>query len=265
MSETKIEWCDYTFNPWWGCTRVSPGCENCYAESWAKRFAVEWGPKADRRFFGEDRWAQPLKWNRKAEKLGTRFKVFCASMADVFEDRYQLDTERARLFALILNTPHLDWLLLTKRPENIDRMAPAKWRIQWPGNAWAGTTVEDQQRADERIPHLLEVPAVRFLSVEPMLGPVDIWAYLKGDLRDRSLTALGSEPMPGVDWVIVGGESGPGARPVNEDWIRSLRDQCNAAVVPFFYKQKLDERGRKVSLPMLDGRQWSESLKGVVP
>lgn len=178
---TAIAWTDHTFNPWWGCQRVSPGCEHCYAESFAKRTGHDvWGKTAERRMFGDKHWAEPLKWNAAAAAAGTPAKVFCASMADVFEDRPDLIEPRVRLFDLIDATPHLIWQLLTKRPENVPALAePAGWTGEpnpcWPSNVWIGATVEDQQRADERIPHLLRLPApMRFLSCEPLLGPVQL-------------------------------------------------------------------------------------------
>ncbi|HEY7770469.1 DUF5131 family protein [Longimicrobium sp.] len=196
-ANTKIEWCDHTFNPWIGCQRVSPGCVNCYAEHTNTYVRVQraggnelWGPKGARHVTSDANWRKPLAWNRLAagnrttawalDKVHVRPRVFCASLADVFEDRPDLVAPRARLFALIQATPELDWLLLTKRPENMVRLAQASgWEGDWPANVWAGCTVEDQQRADERIAHLLAVPAaVRFLSCEPLLGPVD----LKGSL-----------------------------------------------------------------------------------
>ena len=243
MGETSaISWTDATFNPWWGCVRVSPGCENCYAETFANRYGLaKWGAKEERRLFGDKHWSEPRKWNAKAEKEGVRRKVFCASMADVFEDRRDLDAQRERLWTLIRETPHLDWLLLTKRPENMVRLAP--WEV-WPHNVWAGTTAEDQKRLDERAPHLLRVPAVvRFLSCEPLLGALNLRGAL-GDLQPR------------VSWVIAGAESGHGARPMDEAWIRSLRDQC-AGKAAFFYKQRI-ENGRKVETPELDGVRWVE-------
>lgn len=218
---TKIEWCDHTFNPWWGCQRVSPGCEHCYAETFDKRVSgkekAHWGPTAARRFFGDKHWAEPLKWNAAAEKAGTRHRVFCASMADVFEDRPELEPWRAKLFSLIESTRHLDWLLLTKRPENISPMMPM-WG--WaPPNVWMGTTVEDPLRC-ERIFHLSKVPAsVHFLSCEPLIA----------ELRGLDLH--------GIDWLICGGESGPGARSFDIEWARSLRDQCRRAGTAFFMKQ----------------------------
>ena len=171
---SRIEWTTHTFNPWWGCVKVSPACKHCYAESWAKRVGQPvWGIRADRRFFGEAHWNEPLRWDREAAQSGERARVFCASMADVFEDRGDLDPWRDRLWALIEATPNLDWLLLTKRPQHIASMAP--WDDRWPANVWLGTTVEDQDCADERLPLLAAVPAaVRFISAEPLLGPVDL-------------------------------------------------------------------------------------------
>lgn len=255
MGQTTIEWTDFTFNPWHGCVRVSPGCKNCYAEAFDRRThgtarhldskgnvrEPHWGADAPRRFFGDKHWNEPLKWDRDAaEAAGVRRRVFCASMADVFEDRPDLVEPRARLFSLIQETQALDWLLLTKRPENIDRLL-TPWileHIEGPlTNVWLGTTVEDQERADERIPHLLTVPAaVRFLSVEPLLGPVDLAGRLGGSdyLGDRHDDAPGEA---GIDWVIVGGESGANARPCPVDAIRSVVDQCAAGGVPCFVKQ----------------------------
>jgi len=253
---SSIEWTDHTFNPWWGCVKVSQGCANCYAQTLDGRYNAKdphWGPNAPRRFFGEKHWNEPIKWNRDAETVGERRRVFCASMADVFEqlptnhpDRDQMNLERCRLFRLIAQTPWLDWLLLTKRPENI--IPSLRWceaaatdgfyqfYSKWldgnpPTNIWLGTSVENQEAADKRIPHLLEVPArVRFLSCEPLLGPVDLNPYLWPPKN------FGNVPQ-WIHWVIVGGESGSDARPMHPERARSLRNQCNAAEVAFFMKQ----------------------------
>ena len=234
-ANSKIEWCHHTFNPWWGCVKVSQECALCYAEALAKRYGhAVWGPASERRFFGDAHWRESLKWNRDAEQAGERRRVFCASMADVFEDRADLAPHRARLWALIEATPHLDWLLLTKRPENMTTMAPAGWHRRWPANVWAGTTVGHPD-SRPRIAHLLRVPAaVRFLSVEPLLAAIEF-----SDVGGRSdaIEQLGRRALAGIDWVIVGGESGPGARPMHPEWARSIRDQCVAAGVPFFFKQ----------------------------
>ncbi len=245
---TAIAWTDKTFNPWWGCQRVSPGCEHCYAETFAKRTGNDvWGKEAERRFFGDKHWNEPVRWNRQAEVHDRRFRVFCASMADVFEDRRDLDAERERLWGLIAETPSLDWQLLTKRPQNVARMVP--WGYDaWPVNVWLGTTVEDQKRAEERVPILAGIAAeVRFLSCEPLLGPVDLFAagalvYRHGNEGYRDLDGYWVEGWEGgwenaVEWVIVGGESGAKHRPLNLDHARSLRDQCETAGVPLFFKQ----------------------------
>jgi protein gp37 len=224
--DSKIEWTHHTFNPWWGCTKVSPGCKHCYAESWARRTGREiWGHRAERRELSDDYWRQPLAWNEEARRTRKRARVFCASMADVFEDRRDLDGKRARLWPLIEATPELDWLLLTKRPQHMRRLAP--WTT-WPRNVWAGTTAENQKWADKRIPELLEVPAaVHFISAEPLLGPLDL----------RRWFGRGSAQRHSIDWVIAGGESGPHARPMNPDWARTIRDQCEADGVSFLFKQ----------------------------
>jgi protein gp37 len=253
MSEnSKIEWTDHTFNPWWGCTRVSEGCVNCYAETFARRFGVRWGPQAERRIASPSTWAQPMVWNRKARREGVRRRVFCASMADVFEDRRELDAARLRLFRLIDDTPHLDWLLLTKRPENVISLIDGLWIDDGiPANVWIGTSVENQDMADKRIQEILKIPArVRFLSCEPLLGPVNI---------DWHLTQRGDDGCidHGIDWVICGGESGRGARPMQPDWALSLMDQCFAASVPFFFKQ-WGGVDKHLTGRVLDGRTWDQ-------
>ena len=217
---SKIEWTTHTFSPWIGCTKVSAACDHCYAEGWAKRSGlVEWGPHGERR--RTKTWGNPIKWNKAAAGADERPRVFCASLADVFDNHKSILPEwRADLWSLIEATPNLDWLVLTKRPQNIARYVPTAWLAKCPDNVWMGTTVENQEEYDRRVPHLLGIPAaVRFLSMEPLLGPVNM-----GD-------------MSGLGWVIAGGESGPNSRPVNPDWFRSLRDQCEAAKVPFLFKQ----------------------------
>lgn len=273
---TKISWCDATFNPWIGCTKISAGCANCYAldlmETRYKR--VKWGPQGTRQRTGAANWRKPLQWNKQAweecaecgwrgphhethdfcpncdgeDLRPTRQRVFCASLADVFEDNPQLIEWRADLLALIEKTPNLDWLLLTKRPENVNDMVPAKWRTvgRWPRHVWIGTSVENQETADKRIPQLQRVPAwTRFLSMEPLLGPVDltgqtvegVWIdqeYADEDLElQRIVTAEGWD----IDWVIVGGESGYAARPMRIEWAQEIKEQCQAAGVAYFFKQ----------------------------
>ena len=241
--------------------RVSPACEHCYAEAWAKRLGKDvWGVKKTRRFFGDAHWREPEKWNRVASETGRRARVFCASMADVFELRAELDPQRKRLWSLIRDTPYLDWLLLTKRPENVARMAP--WRGDWPSNVWLGTTVENQEYAERRLPSLLAAPAaIHFVSCEPLLGALDLRPWLR---RAQSTRAA-------IDWVIVGGESGGGARRMDPVWARSLRDQCVDTRVPFHFKQwgvwgpasrhvvdasSLVRMGKGRAGRVLDGRTW---------
>lgn len=263
---SAIEWTDATFNPWWGCTKVSAACKNCYAEAWAKRTGFQiWGQNAERRFFGAAHWSEPRKWNAKAEREDRRMRVFCASMADVFESGgdgelgTRLAVERAKLWILIRETPALDWLLLTKRPENIRLMAPWVDEKDPPANVWLGTTVEDQEQADARIPHLLAVPArVRFLSCEPLLERLNFNACVAWHPDTNGMY------LEGIHWVIGGGESGPGARPMDLSWARELRDQCQHARVPFLFKQwgdfnALGERvGKKAAGRDLDGCTWDE-------
>lgn len=251
MSDNSaIEWTTHTFNPWWGCARISPACVHCYADSQAQRYGHQvWRRKGPRRLLSEANWARPVKWNRDAERAGIPAKVFCASMADVFEDHPQVTEARKRLWGVIEATPHLHWQLLTKRPENVAGMVP--WRDSWPSWVWIGTSVENQKWADVRIPVLLEIPAaVRFLSCEPLLGHVDIglteeWGGCTCGAGPGSAYGIhepycGLEPGPAwnrLHWVIAGGESGPKARRTDPQWFRSLRSQCGIVGVPFFMKQ----------------------------
>lgn len=259
MKNSKIEWTDSTWNPWRGCTKVSPGCANCYAEALANRFGEPWGKGRPR--VKSKSWNDPAKWN-KHSFIGSDGERYASAECTptptrrtrVFPSRCDwLDAEvpiewLAEFLELIHDTPNLDWLLLTKRPENwyqrVDEALTycdedvAEWLAAWtdcvdmpergayPQNVWIGTSVEDQQRADERIPELLKIPAaLRFLSVEPLLGPV-------------SVTRFGATTyQSAIDWIIIGGESGPGARPCNVEWIRDLALQGKAAGVPVFVKQ----------------------------
>lgn len=225
---SKIEWCDHTFNPWVGCQKVSPGCDHCYAEGWAKRSGqVQWGPHGERKRTSEANWRKPLKWAKDARATGMRPKVFCASLADVF-DNHAPTGARADLFNLIRKTPELDWLLLTKRPENMAMMLPsfAGWGPDgWP-NVWLGTTAEDDAHYRRRWPILSRTPAaVRFISYEPAVGPlVDLWS--------------GTTELP--DWIICGGESGARPRMMNPMWARDVREMCKphgGKRVAFFMKQ----------------------------
>lgn len=245
---TAIEWTHHTFNPWTGCTKVSPACDHCYAEAWSKRSGlVEWGAGKPRRMTSASNWREPVKWNAAAGALGIRERVFCASLADVFDAEVP-DEWRDKLFALIDATPHLDWQLLTKRPKVAhDYLSGRDVRP----NVWLGTTVENQAMADARIPWLLRAPAkVRFLSVEPLLGPVDLWGarYQRRPGECVSAFAWGD----GVTWVIVGGESGPHHRPMDPKWATAIRDECAAAGAAFFFKQWGGARPKSGG-KMLDG------------
>lgn len=246
---TAISWTDHTFNPWRGCTKVSPACDHCYAEALTKRTGLDlWGKGAERRRTSPAYWRKPLQWDRMAAEDGRPHLVFCASLADVFEPRYDLDPIREDLWDLIAATPHLVWQLLTKRPEQVARLAPFGWtadRGGWPPNVWIGTTVEDQQRANLRVDRLLSLPApVRFLSCEPLLGHVDLAPWIdrvettgvvRQALRDahRSTVLYPSD----IGWVIAGGESGPGHRTLDLDHARDLRTMCDLADIPFLFKQ----------------------------
>jgi protein gp37 len=291
--KTAIEWADATWNPWIGCTKVSPACDHCYAErDFDHRLhVVQWGAGQERKRTGAENWEKPLKWNKRAfyeceicgwrgdtpemgfpgsilENLAScpscdaihlrdaRRRVFCASLADVFDNEVPAEW-REDLFRLIEQTPNLDWLLLTKRIGNVWNMLPVPFDFDrhYP-NVWLGSTICNQTEADRDIPKLLDTPAaVRFVSIEPMLGPVSLapcWLNKRcgyGDDHDRAMShcfgcgALGGYsarcawPSQSIDWVICGGESGPKARPMHPQWARDLRDQCAAAGVPFFMKQ----------------------------
>lgn len=299
-ANSNIEWTDHTWNPWIGCTRVSPGCVNCYAERYGHRFSVEWGPGELRRRTSSRNWREPLTWNREAEAARRRWaqlgavgapparpRVFSASLADWLDHEAPLHW-LAEFLTIVRDTGDLDWLLLTKRPalwgERLAAVAAAvepglaTWVTSWlegdaPPNVWLGTTVEDQARADERVPILLKIPArVRFLSCEPLLGPVTLdprWLTSaawwcpghKGGVElgeeawngslvpgpdsvpvcptCRPNVELEAHCNPQVHWLIAGGESdiGDGARPMHPDWARSLRDQAQAAELPYLFKQ----------------------------
>lgn len=254
---TKIEWAHHTLNPWIGCTKVSAGCKNCYAETQdnhRKWTSEGWGVGKPRKRTSAGNWRKPLKWNREAEKQGIRYRVFCASLADVFDPEVD-DQWRADLLDLVHQTPHLDWLLLTKRPQAAKQFLDEN-SMRLPSNVWLGTSVEDQEQALARIPILLSILASKhFLSCEPLLGPVDLSLFLhvrhedeygNAGIRitnpDQSLSDELDLPfhdpwVKPVDWVIVGGESGSGARPMHPEWATSLRDQCVEAGVAFFFKQ----------------------------
>ncbi len=296
---TEIAWCHSTFNPWVGCTKVSPGCAHCYAEAYDRRVGgvpvsqrdpsgdggaeLRWGVGARRTRTSVSYWKQPLAWNAAALKAGDRHRVFCASLADVF-DKEVPDVWRIELFDLIRRTPQLDWLLLTKRPESIRSlityaidafvrapdatMETVEMLEAWsegrpPANIWLGTTVEDQQRAAERIPALLEVPAaVHFLSCEPLLERLDLSAFMSGPYVGIPGDVVHPNYNAGIDWVIVGGESGPGARPFNLGWAIDLVNQCRSGGASPFVKQlgtrPVDAVDAPIRLIDRHGGNWTE-------
>lgn len=232
MSETTaIEWTDKTWNPWYGCTKVSPGCAHCYMYRDKRRFGLD--PETVVR--SKTTFNAPLKWRDRA-------LVFTCSWSDFFHEA--ADAWRPEAWDIIRRTPHLTYQILTKRPERIAAHLPDDWGEGWP-NVWLGTSVENQ-RWVSRIDHLCAVPArVRFLSCEPLLGPVDLGAALWRPMAMSELPAYalndgcsdGIAPRGLLHWVIAGGESGPRARPMELDWARSLRRQCHTAGVAFFLKQ----------------------------
>lgn len=298
---SKIEWTDHTANFWWGCFKVSDGCKNCYADTLAHRYGKKiWGPVATtEREYKNAIWKNLTKWNRQAKEAGQRKRVFVMSMGDFFEDHPQVTEWRQDALALMQECHWLDFQVLTKRPENVIEMIEASrshsfsdaemWFYNYP-HIWVGTSVENQEQADKRIPELLKIPArVRFLSCEPLLGAVDLSEWLLPIDKQPSHGILVTESL--IDWVIAGGESGPNARPMHPDWARSLRDQCREAGVPFLFKQwgewrhlqqfttgelmKLSQSypahdwtanfhdisarvGKKVAGRLLDGREWNE-------
>lgn len=305
--DSKIEWTDHTFNPWIGCTKVSPGCKHCYAEADMdnRRKRVTWGINGTRSVTSYMYWRKVLAWNRDAEFSGERKRVFCASLADVFEywegqvvdshgnglwwdtsqfeytgrpdkavisEKYTdvegtptfnhhteqkedhefltLDIIRHFLFKLIEQTPHLDWLLLTKHPENIMKIVPEHWQSKFPDNVWIGTSVEDQTAANKRIPELLKVPAaVRFLSCEPQLSEISFrwaqWHDYKNRANGTPVMHEGEQcisygqydGIKGVNWVIQGGESGHNKRQFDLQWAYKMRDECKEAGIAYFFKQ----------------------------
>lgn len=258
---THIQWATHTFNPWVGCTKVSPGCTNCYAEAYDRRIGgvpvalrnpnssgpeLRWGVGARRTRTSPAYWRQPLKWNRIAAELGERHRVFCASLADVFDSDGVEVSWLADLARLIEQTPSLDWLLLTKRPENFWRWKAATGQsasdpVRWPDNVWLGVTVENRVEADHRLPFLLDQKsAVRFLSCEPLLGAVDLRPWLAGGHA--------------IDWVIVGGESGPKARPFHLEWAEDLVEQCEEFGAAPFVKQL----GACATWDFYEHRRWAD-------
>ncbi|AMV31745.1 Phage protein Gp37/Gp68 [Pirellula sp. SH-Sr6A] len=297
MENTKIEWATHTFNPWMGCVKVSPACKYCYAErDMDRRLGIaRWGEHGTRVVTGEEYWRKPMKWEREAREKGVRYRVFCASLADVFEDwtgqvhhssgvpmwrmnvpdgndecwgykevlddpntgtPLHLDDIRRRLFQVIDATPSIDWLLLTKRPENIPRFWPSLWvshpmpnymghadrmRSRYRTNVWLGTSVENQEFGEKRLPELMKCrkfAPVLFLSCEPLLGPVDLRSIANACRNCDDIGGCDCDYPPlGIDWVIAGGESGLEARPSHPAWFQGLSEQCKKHNVPFLFKQ----------------------------
>jgi len=242
---TGIAWTDHTFNPWIGCTRVSEGCRNCYAEQLVTtRMGRKWGPGTERRRTSAANWKEPIRWAKKARAVGRRDKVFCASLADIFDFEAPIETRRD-LWKLIGDTcDALDLQLLTKRPMRItpvmceDGLNLGFFELT---HCWLGTTTENHQTAEERIPEILQVDAaVRFLSCEPLIGPINLDNLKYRPGMDGWLSAFNENAWPElgkIDWVICGGESGAQARIMKPEWARNLRDQCASAGVAFFMKQ----------------------------
>ena len=227
MEDSKIEWTTHTFNPWIGCTKVSAGCDHCYAEELNTRHKWSgWGPKGKRVRTAANSWARPAVWNRKAVETGIRARVFCASLADVFDHEAPAGA-REGLFALIRATPMLDWQLLTKRPQNFQKFLPADWGGGYK-NVWLGISAENQKTYDLRWPVLRDTPSqLRFVSYEPALGRLSIMEPANAKAEWARLP----------DWVIWGGESGPDARPMEIGWARKITAECVGNLIPVFGKQ----------------------------
>lgn len=246
MGETSIAWTHYTFNPWWGCTEVSPGCANCYARTLAHRYGHEvWGAGSSWRFFGDKHWDEPQRWARLRLSGDPRFLVFVASMADVLEDARELDAPRERVWTLMESLYPLTFLLLTKRPENAPKLLPLRWMRSWPRNVVFGVTAENQALADRRVPMAVEMKQRTgcrlMVSYEP------------------ALSAVAFHRLPAIDQVIFGGESGAGARPCSLEWAADTLAACRQAGTAFFMKQAGSKAG-------LSGKgdnpsEWPEALR----
>lgn len=241
---TGIEWTDRTFNPWTGCTKISPGCDNCYAEGWSKRSGhVKWGNNPRKRTT-DAYWKSPLAWQKQSTEFfaqnGRRQRIFCASLADVFDNK--VDPQwRHDLFDLIRATPDLDWQLLTKRPQNIAKMLPQDWGDDGYDNVWLGFTAEDQVRFDQRKQFIEEIPAeIWFVSYEPAIG---------------ALRILDVDPKP--DWVIIGGESGGGSRPMEPRWVFDIIDDCHRYNLAPFFKQW----GNYANNPLTGNPDWKTAKR----
>ena len=257
MAKTKIEWAEQSLNPYPGCKKVSEGCLNCYAEKMAMRLRGMGLPQYQA-VVDENGWTGEIGYNEKwmrnaALHISPPTVYFCQSMGDLFYEKVEFRFID-KVYQAMRNAPQHTFQILTKRAK---RMAEYFENHGCPDNVWLGVSCENQKRADERIPYLLKTPAkVRFLSLEPLLAPINICAVPDDKVRPAEFSARCS-PLGDIDWVIVGGESGPGARPMHIDWVRSIRDQCVAAGVPFFFKQWGGVNKKKAGR-ILDGRTWDE-------
>ena len=259
MGKTLIPYVHYTFNPWWGCNWAGPDCDKCFARMVDKRFGGKhWGPieKVGRKFFDAKHWQKPYDWNAAAARKGERRRVLCGSMCDVLESPDSiLEEHRFRLWKMAEETLHLDWLFLTKRPENHE-LVPLAWQTgsRRPKNVWLGCTAGNQEMLDRRVPHVMAArwPRVRFVSVEPMLGPVDVRAFLNAGDR--------------LDWIICGCEkvNGRPGRTMRTAWVRALWRQAVAYGVPFFLKQ-MEQGGKVVEMPTFDNNVWDEVPRPPAP
>lgn len=217
--ETGISWTDHTFNPWWGCTAIAPGCDNCYAAALDKRTGGDyWNPSVAPRRTNAQNWRKPVKWNEQAEIENRRHRVFCGSMMDWCDNKAPRGIHE-HLWQLISNTPMLDWQLLTKRATRIEECLPTDWYIGY-DNVWLGVTAEDVKHGLPRIEHLKDSPAkIKFVSAEPLL---------------EDLTGINLE---GIDWLIIGGESGPNCRPMKKQWVENLIHAADEYDVSVWFKQ----------------------------
>ncbi len=244
--KTNITWTDSTHHPWWGCTKIAPGCDNCYANALDKRTGgSHWGKGSIPRILSDNNWRKPHQWNRKAQNSGKPHNVFCGSMCD-WADKNAPECQRDRLWNVIRETPYLRWQLLIKRAPNIKKYLPKDWGAGY-SNVWLGVTVENRKNGLKRIDFLRDIPArIRFLSIEPLLEDI------------------GLIDLTGIQWVIVGGESGPGARPMHTDWFESIEHQCREQNVPLFFKQwgskgRQDKGGCLVN--GVEHKQWPNTQK----
>ena len=261
---TKIEYVDTSWNPIPGCSKISVGCKNCFAEKMAKRLVgmgqENYYPVVDLRGWTgrthliESALEKPHKWKKP-------LAIFVCSMGDLFHESTPFEWID-EVFDTMSSVPRHTYKILTKRPQRMaeyfkhldQRIADAGFEgYDPPSFIWLGVTAENQEQADKRIPILLQIPAAkRFVSIEPMLGPMDIEIYL----NDGALCL--ETPQPALDWVICGAESGPGRRPMNKEWVRSLKEQCVSANIPFFFKQ-MYEGNKKVKMPLFEGEVWDQS------